>query len=557
MRQRVGVLVGRHGGRGSRRRRRRRSCPPGTRAACRAPCRAAPGSRSASGPSRRRSRFRPARGRASARACAPRLRCCAAGLRLPRLIQSLPRSSSSIAPRMRWVAKVSNCTPCAGVEAASASFRPIMPTWIRSSSSTLAGSLAIIWCARRRTSGLYCLSIALLSRRPLAVYMVLSRLQDSVGVRRAAPRRSQVQRPAAQLVASARSSSRTSCAAPRRRIGRRRPGRRRPSRAARRRESGRRSWRAASAMRSRRGDCGGGGRAAGRSAIRPCALRQQLHRGVGVGHAGRVVGGEQQRARPRGAANRRRGRRRRRARARRRLRARHRHAPAGSRRVEPRRVDVAQRQAARGEVARRRVDSGSMQPARSSAPARAARATCRRHRRPACARPSSAQAAHRRSSITPREGDVRVARPPRRSARCEPANRRRRPSAWSGGGIGGLRGHRRGMRLRRSGRVAPAPAARRRGEHQVHVARHRAPGRVPAARSARCTSACADRRCQSSGTRWPLATPTTFSLWRISASSAGPELDGLVDLRQHHAAAGRRAVRRSSRPRSSRPARRR
>jgi hypothetical protein len=39
-------------------------------------------------------------------------------LRLPRLIQSPLRSSSSIAPRMRWVAKVSNITPCAAVEAA-------------------------------------------------------------------------------------------------------------------------------------------------------------------------------------------------------------------------------------------------------------------------------------------------------------------------------------------------------------------------------------------------------------------------------------------------------
>ena len=92
--------------------------------------------------------------------------------RSPRLIQSLPRSSSSMAPRMRWVAKVSNCTPCAASKRLSASVRPIMPTWIRSSSSTLAGSLAIIWCARRRTSGLYCLSIALASSCPLAVYMV-------------------------------------------------------------------------------------------------------------------------------------------------------------------------------------------------------------------------------------------------------------------------------------------------------------------------------------------------------------------------------------------------
>ena len=95
-------------------------------------------------------------------------RCC---LRLPRLIQSAPRSSSSIAPRIRWVAKVSNCTPCSLSKRVIASARPIMPTWIRSSTSTLAGSLAIIWCARRRTSGLYCLSIAFVSRRPVAVYM--------------------------------------------------------------------------------------------------------------------------------------------------------------------------------------------------------------------------------------------------------------------------------------------------------------------------------------------------------------------------------------------------
>mmetsp|Transcript_29004 Transcript_29004/g.52464 ORF Transcript_29004/g.52464 Transcript_29004/m.52464 type:complete len:232 (+) Transcript_29004:75-770(+) len=42
--------------------------------------------------------------------------------------------------------------------------------------------------------------------------------------------------------------------------------------------------------------------------------------------------------------------------------------------------------------------------------------------------------------------------------------------------------------------------------------------------SARCTSAALCRRCQSSGTRWPLATPSTLSLWRISVSSAGASL---------------------------------
>ena len=43
----------------------------------------------------------------------------------------------------------------------------------------------------------------------------------------------------------------------------------------------------------------------------------------------------------------------------------------------------------------------------------------------------------------------------------------------------------------------------------------------PWLRSARCTRACDDRRCQSSGTRWPLVTPSTRSLWRITVSSAG------------------------------------
>ena len=65
---------------------------------------------------------------------------------------------------------------------------------------------------------------------------------------------------------------------------------------------------------------------------------------------------------------------------------------------------------------------------------------------------------------------------------------------------------------------------------------------LPPPRSARCTSAFADRRCQSSGTRWPLATPTTLSLWRISASSAGPSLTASSILRQHDAGAARGAV---------------
>ena len=49
--------------------------------------------------------------------CCSRCTACSMSfwlLREPRLIQSPSRSSSIIAPRMRWLAKVSNCTPCEG-----------------------------------------------------------------------------------------------------------------------------------------------------------------------------------------------------------------------------------------------------------------------------------------------------------------------------------------------------------------------------------------------------------------------------------------------------------
>ena len=166
---------------------------------------------------------------------------------------------------MRCVAKVSNCTPCAASKRVSASDRPIMPTWIRSSSSTLAGSLAIIWCASRRTSGLYCLSIALASRRPLAVYMVMGSGQVSSMRRRRAARaaagRAAVQRRQARPAVGRR--RRGAAARATRRAQRRssaRGARRRrvdgaQSRSA-RRESGRRRWSSWSAMRSARGDCG-------------------------------------------------------------------------------------------------------------------------------------------------------------------------------------------------------------------------------------------------------------------------------------------------------------
>ncbi len=77
-------------------------------------------------------------------------------LRAERGSQSPARSSSSIEPRIRLAAYTSNWVPWVSSNRLTASIRPIMPAWIMSSSSTLAGSLAIIWCAMRRTSGAYC-----------------------------------------------------------------------------------------------------------------------------------------------------------------------------------------------------------------------------------------------------------------------------------------------------------------------------------------------------------------------------------------------------------------
>src|SRR4051812_18634759 len=57
-----------------------------------------------------------------------------------------------------------------------------MPAWIRSSSSTLAGSLAIICSAMRRTSGWCCASRCDFSMVPCAVYtVVLLGLSGSAG----------------------------------------------------------------------------------------------------------------------------------------------------------------------------------------------------------------------------------------------------------------------------------------------------------------------------------------------------------------------------------------
>ena len=172
-----------------------------------------------------------------------------------------------------------------------------MPTWIRSSISTLAGSLAIIWCARRRTSGLYCLSVALRSSWPLAVYMVDS--GDSVvacGARRRV-RGGRVE---------------TACRRQRRRASAAlaRPGgaapavggsSRSPAGSIAAQSCSTRAEEAVGAGGELRGDALGARRAR-RGAEQQVehhqagALRQQLHRGVGVGHAGRTVVGQQDRA---------------------------------------------------------------------------------------------------------------------------------------------------------------------------------------------------------------------------------------------------------------------
>ena len=63
-------------------------------------------------------------------------------LRMLRGSQSFWRSSSSIAPRIRCDANVSNWQPCASSKREAASISPIMPAWMMSSICTDAGSLA-------------------------------------------------------------------------------------------------------------------------------------------------------------------------------------------------------------------------------------------------------------------------------------------------------------------------------------------------------------------------------------------------------------------------------
>ena len=134
------------------------------------------------------------------------------------------------------------------------------------------------------------------------------------------------------------------------------------------------------------------------------------------------------------------------------------------------RVDEAQRQAARGEVATPAATAARCTSARSSsaisrgAGARSAASTtsvCS-----PCSREGGAQPLEHHAA----ERDVRVARPPARSARGAWANRRRRPSAWSSGGgswqrsrVSWCSGMRRGAAQACSApRAAALPAARRR-----------------------------------------------------------------------------------------------
>ena len=283
-------------------------------------------------------------------------------------------------------------------------------------------------------------------------------------------------------------------------------------------------------------------RAAGRCTSRPARWRQQLHRRVGVGHAvGPVVGEQRAGARPRRAG------------------AALREQPAQLGRAGVDEHDVGLRrglgdrlqQAVRSSRRRRRsASAGRARPGRRPAPtarsmhwprsisaispagpARSAASTTSVLRAALGeARCTGARAARRRRR---RAGS----RPPARSAARAPANMRRRPSAWSlrrraassdrhgvwresrSGGRGSARGARAAARL-------PRGAAKTRFTSAASSARPRCRRRAARAAPARC----ADRRCQSSGTRWPLATPTTFSLWRISGVERRAELDGLVDL---------------------------
>ena len=433
-----------------------------------------------------------------------------------------------------------------------------MPTWIRSSISTLAGSLAIIWCASRRTRPLYCFSVVFRSSWPLAVYMVRS------GIHLACR--------AAEMPASRVRDSTVGPAARDEALGARDGAG--PHRAA-SCGSPAGSTRAQSRSTAPNEPVGAGGDAGG-DALGARRVRRGAEQEVGDHQAGALS--------PAASSTRRRGSRsaggrrragcgqtasasaasagRRRARTCGRARARRR-APG------PRRSRAPLRRCAAGSCASSRSSR------RSAAAARAPRGTRPRgdsrsmHWPRSTSAISPASRARSEASTTSdadavlgergaqalehhaAEGDVRIG-----DDRHEAHLRVREHLAQAGGLVaGGGQWAWCGARSQTLRRVAPASAGARRGAEKIRLisVASRRQAALPPPRSARCTSALDDRRCQSSGTRWPLATPTTFSLWRIAASSAGPELHGLVELAQDHRRCRSRRGRRGARPRSSRP----
>src|SRR5262245_33351112 len=98
-------------------------------------------------------------------------------LRTSRGTQSMVRSSSSMAPRMRGTQYVSNLTPRVMSKASMASIRPKTPAEMRSSSSTPSGRRAQIRSPLYFTSGRYCSTSRL--RYSLFVGSALYRFQIS------------------------------------------------------------------------------------------------------------------------------------------------------------------------------------------------------------------------------------------------------------------------------------------------------------------------------------------------------------------------------------------
>ena len=395
-----------------------------------------------------------------------------------------------------------------------------MPTWIRSSISTLAGSLAIIWCASRRTSPLYCFSVEFRSSWPLAVYMVAPEIMGSATDANGAALRPscEAKSPSRQRRCAKRAATRRQqVAGPAARTGRR-PDRRAPSRAARRRRSGRRTTPAWRRCARRAASCGAAPSSRSMT-TRPARCGEQLHRRVGVGDARRPVLGEHDRARrsaPRavaGVAARTCGRARSRSRGPRRRRSRRRFRDAleeGARRAA--RIDEADRQAARGEVGELRRQRARRTGARStSAISPALAGASRRHRRRASCAPRSANAVQSRSSSDAAVRDVRVGddRHDAHAGARRTCGAGRRPGRWREvdrvmaccvGEAVERRSARSSARCR--GAMLAAGGAR---EDQVHLAAHRCARprcRRRAARAARARWPTGDASPRARAGRW-------------------------------------------------------